>query len=89
MIYQNFSAIWGGGGGPWKTRKHRKHYIITVNTKKVTENTYVSSKIIVHTLKYVIPNFYAYRMRIEGAVAYFQTSFICTISHYEICRVVK
>jgi hypothetical protein len=26
-------------------------------------------------------------MRIEEAVAYFQTSFICTISHYEICRV--
>jgi hypothetical protein len=60
--------------GPWKTRKHRKHYTITVNTKTVTKNTDVSSKntfkMIVHTFKYIIPNFYAYWMRIEGAVAY-------------------
>jgi hypothetical protein len=58
--------------GPWKTRKHRKQHKITVTTKNVTENTIVSPKnsyrVIVYTFGYIIPNFYAYWWRIEGAI---------------------
>jgi hypothetical protein len=58
--------------GSWKTCKH---HTITVNTKKVTKNTNVSSKntygVIVYTFECIMPNLYANWWRIEGAMTYF------------------
>jgi hypothetical protein len=56
---------------------HGKHHTLqfTVNTKKVTENTNVSSKntyrVIVYTFEYSMPNFYGNLWRIEEGMIYF------------------